>query len=262
MADAIEPVQPDALVPFAIGEEGARSAFSDWIAHRWFAPRSLKAEGARIDAVEGLFLPFWSFSAQTHSTYVGRRGEIRHRQVMRTRTDAEGKSETHWETETETEWHHVAGQVSRHFEGLIRPACAPLAEKVPQWTLTGLRPYAQGSADGKRVIVYDVDPVSGFAEAKDLMRAQIDSDVRQDIGGNSQRVSDVTTTYSGESCSLLLQPAWLISYTHRGRTWSALVNGASGEMAGERPYSGAKISLLVAVLAAAAAAAVLLALLR
>lgn len=258
-SDLTEPVRPDALMPFTIDEDAARSAFAQWLAHRWFAPRTLKAAGAPI-GIEGLFLPFWSFSARTSSTYTGRRGEIKHRQVMRTRTDAEGKTETHWETETETEWHHVSGQVSRDFDGLLLSACSPLAEKIPRWPLTGLRPYAQGGSGGKRVIAYDIDPESGFDQIRELMRTRIERDVRDDIGGNSQRLGDVATTYADESCSLLLLPAWLISYTHRGRTWSALVNGASGETAGDRPYSGPKISLLIGVAAAVAAAVTVLAL--
>ena len=261
-SDLAEPVRPDGVLPFAVDEEAARSAFANWIAHRRFAPQSLRSGSMQVSSVDGLFLPFWSFSAATRSAYRGRRGETDTQQVMRTRADAEGKSETYWETETVTRWHHVSGQVSRDFVDLRLSACSPLTEKAPRWPLTGLRPYAQGSARGKRIIAYDVDPGSGLDTAKKLMRAQIESDVRRDIGGSSQQVNGVDTTYTRESCSLVLLPAWLISYTHQGKPRSALVNGSSGEVAGERPYSAAKISLLIGVAAAIAIAITLLAVLH
>jgi hypothetical protein len=256
-SDLSEPVRPDGLLPFAIDEDAARAAFTRWIAHRWFAPGTLKGS-ARISSVDGVFLPFWSFSTATFSSYVGRRGETSQRQVMRTTTDADGRPQTHWETETETHWHRVSGEVSHYFDGLMTSACSPLAEKIPRWPLAGLRPYRQGSAAGKRIIAYDVVPEDAFELAKELMREQIERDVRADIGGTAQSVNDVATRFTDESCTLLLLPAWLVSYSHRGRTWSALVNGTSGEVAGERPYSGAKVSLLIGTLAVAIAVAVLL----
>jgi hypothetical protein len=259
--DLTEPARPDALLPFAIDEDAARSAFAQWIARRWFAPRTLKG-GSQVGSVDGVFLPFWSFSAGTDSTYAGRRGETKQRQVLRTRTDSDGKPETHFETETETEWHNVSGRVSRAFDGLMLSACSPLAEKIPRWPLAELQPYAQGGATGKRIIAYDVDPEYGFEQVRGLMRKQIERDVRDAIGGSAQRVNEVTTTYTDESYTLLLLPAWLVSYTHRGRTRSVLVNGANGETAGDRPYSVAKISLLVGTLVAVAVAVSLLMMLR
>jgi hypothetical protein len=80
--------------------------------------------------------------------------------------------------------------------------------------------------------------------------------------GNHQRVHDATTTYNDAAYTLLLLPAWLVSYVHDGKPWSVLVNGTSGEVVGERPYSGAKISLLVGVSALVVAAIVAFLLLR
>ncbi len=175
---------------------------------------------------------------------------------MRTRTDAEGRTETYWETEWYTHWDRVTGAVSRVFEGLVVPGCSPLPDKLPQWPLVGLCPFSGGPREGVAavpVIACDVDPEFGFTRATARMSAQIEDDVRLDIGGSVQQVRDVSTTYDEQSCALLLLPAWLVSYQHGARGWSAFVNGATGEAVGQRPYSGTKISLLVGALALAAA---------
>lgn len=257
-SDLTEPARPDALVPFTIDEDAARAAFREWIEHRWFAPKSFKG-AARIRALDGVYLPFWSFSASTHSAYAGRRGIRKSRQVSRTRTNGNGQPEQYWETEHYTQWHDAFGEVGRTFQDVTVPACSPLPQKIPSWPLDDLRPYTRGATSGRRIIAYDVTPEDGFTQATARMAEQIEDDVRRDIGGNQQRVNEVSTQYADESCSLLLLPAWLISYAHGTRTWSVLVNGADGQVSGDRPYSSVKIALLIGVLSAAMLAILLLA---
>ena len=42
-----------------------------------------------------------------------------------------------------------------------------------------------------------------------------------------------------------LLPVWLACYVYAGRTYNIQVNGRTGEVAGERPYSAAKIAAAV-----------------
>lgn len=256
-SDLTEPARPDALVPFAVPEDAARAAFRAWIDHRRLAPRSFKA-GSAVRALDAVYLPFWAFSASTSTTYFGRRGVHKTRSVFRTRTNSEGQSEGYWDTEHYTDWDEVAGQISRSFDGIRVPACSPLPEKVPDWPLDALVPYAQGATAGRRIIAYDLEPGQGFTRARYRMADEIERDVRADIGGDEQRIKQVDTDYADESCTLLLLPAWLVTYAHGSRTWSALVNGATGEVAGNRPYSSAKISVLIGVSALAVLAVILL----
>jgi hypothetical protein len=260
-SDLTEPAKPDGVLPFAVEQDAACAAFVRWAAHRWFAPRTLKG-GARIGAVDGVFLPFWTFSADSSSTYAGERGSTSSRQVPRTRTNADGTIENYFETESYTDWHRVAGRVARHFEGLVSPACSPLAERIPHWSLERLVPYARGATADRRIIAYDIDPADGFRQAAESTRRQIERDVRDDIGGEQQQVREVATRFADERCGLLLLPAWLVSYSHGGRDFSALVNGVSGEVAGDRPYSGVKIGVLVGASVLVAALVALLVWLR
>jgi hypothetical protein len=256
-SDLGERARPDALLPFAIDENTARAAFATWVSSRRFAPRTLR-EIRQPRMVEGVFLPFWSYSARTASQYIGQRGETKHRQVMRTRSTGDGKTETYWDTETYTKWYDVAGEISRRFEGLLVPGCSPLAEKIPTWPLGGTVPFTGDGGEGRRVIAYDVEPEAGFERARQTMADQIEQDARDDIGGDHQRVRDVRTRYADPAYTLFVLPAWLVSYTHEKRTWSALVNGATGEIVGDRPYSPAKILSLIAVLTVALVVVVLL----
>lgn len=244
-SDLVERARPDGLLPFAIDEEAARAAVATWISSRRLAPRTLLTGDRRPHALDAVFLPLWSFSANTITDYAGRRGE---RRV----SSAGGHRRSY------TAWHKAAGRVERYFDAVVLPGCSPLAEKLPPWSLDRLVPYAQGASKGRRIIAYDVEPEHGFEQARIIMNRQIQRDVREAIGGSSQQVKDVTTWYADPAYSLLLLPVWLATYVHDGRSRSVLVNGTSGRVVGARPYSAGKIfalvgSLTVLVIAAGAA---------
>lgn len=240
-SDLTERARPDGLVPFAIDEAAARAAFAEWATSRRFAPRALADRDRRVRELDAVFLPLWSFDVNTVTDYFGERGERRIRY-------ASGRARA------ATEWHKVRGRVSRRFDAVMVPGCSALVAKLPYWPFDGLVPYRQGASRGRRVIAYDVEPEYGFEQAKAIMGRRIEGDVRAGIGGYSQRARGVNTTYLDPGYSLYLLPAWLLTYVHNGRTWSALINGSTGKVVGDRPYSVAKILTCIATLAAGAAA--------
>jgi hypothetical protein len=69
--------------------------------------------------------------------------------------------------------------------------------------------------------------------------------IREDIGGDHQRIHSVKTRYENIMFKHLLLPVWLSAYRFRERVYRFLVNARTGEVQGERPYSWVKIALLV-----------------
>jgi hypothetical protein len=69
--------------------------------------------------------------------------------------------------------------------------------------------------------------------------------VRADIGGDEQRVSQVATNYSAITFKHLLLPVYVGAYRFRDKVYQVVLNGRTGEVQGERPYSFWKIFLLV-----------------
>jgi hypothetical protein len=81
------------------------------------------------------------------------------------------------------------------------------------------------------------------------MEDQIRSDVRSDIGGDEQRIHNISTQWQDLRFKHILLPVWLAAYRYRGKVYQILINGQTGEVEGARPYSWIKIAL--ATLAAA-----------
>jgi hypothetical protein len=144
--------------------------------------------------------------------------------------------------------------VSRHFDDVLVPAASRiepdhLADLTP-WPLPDAKPYQPEYLAGHQSLCYEVEPEAALEHAKHQMAPLIEEDCKQDIGGDHQRVSNVDTQYSDVTYKLMLLPVWIVCYLHAGKTWQVYVNGSSGSVTGQRPYSIPKIAAAVTVVLA------------
>ena len=77
------------------------------------------------------------------------------------------------------------------------------------------------------------------------MARLIERDVKFDIGGDRQRIQDIDTSVKDVTFKHILLPVWLATYKYRGRSFRFVVNGRTGRVQGERPYSAWKIFFAV-----------------
>jgi predicted RNA-binding Zn-ribbon protein involved in translation (DUF1610 family) len=251
---AARQIKPRAVIPFYLEEEAAREAMNRWLGSLWFAPNGLQEYARKGRKMAGVYTPCWTFDAQTDTAYRGQRGiNYQERQtVMR-----DGKRQS--VTVTKTRWTRVSGRVSRFFDDVLVVASTALPEtfrkQVVHWDLTRLEPYQPQYLAGFRAEAYTVELEDAFVTAREIMDRQILRDIRFDIGGDAQRVDAAETRVSDVTFKHVLLPLWLAAYKFRGQSYRFVVNGQTGEVAGERPWSRWKIAL--AVIAGAILAALL-----
>jgi hypothetical protein len=70
-------------------------------------------------------------------------------------------------------------------------------------------------------------------------------DVRFDIGGDRQRIHSINTDIQDVTFKHILLPVWVAAYKYKGKSYRFVVNGRTGRVQGERPYSAFKITLAV-----------------
>ena len=239
-------IKPAALVAFALTEDTARKAMTDWLGRLWFAPNGLQDYARKGRALNGIYVPYWTYDADTKSNYRGEKGV--HYYETRTVT-RNGKTET--ERVQKTRWYPASGRVARFFDDVLVLGSTSLPKRytdgLAPWDLSGLLAYAPQYLAGFRAEGYQVPLDQGFTEARSIMDNQILADVRQDIGGDVQRVQDVDTDVSAITFKHILLPVWLAAYKYRDRTFRFVVNGQTGKVQGERPWSAWKITFAVIV---------------
>ncbi len=241
-------IKPQALLPFAIDERQGREAMVKWLGSLWFAPGGLVEYARKGRALAGLYVPYWTFDAATRSRYTGQRGE--HYYETRTVTvQVNGKSEQRQEQVQKTRWYRASGTVSRRFDDVLVLASQSLprsyTDALAPWDLGNLQPYSADYLAGFTAEGYTVSLTDGRDIAGDVMAAQITQDVRADIGGDEQRIDNIDTEFSRETFKHILLPIWMAAYKYNDKTYRFVVNGQTGKVQGERPYSAWKIAFAV-----------------
>ena len=241
-------IKPQALIAFVVSEKAARENLIKWLGSLWFAPSALLEFTRAGRAMTGIYAPFWSFDADTRSRYTGQRGEHYYESRTVTRM-VNGKRQSHQQQVRKTRWYPAAGQVARQFDDLLVMASTSLPERLGNdltpWDLGNLTAYSPDYLAGFQAEGYTVDLKTGLGKGREKMAAIIHQDVRQDIGGDEQRVDDVNTSYSDETFKHILLPVWTAAYKYNGKSFRFLVNGQTGEVQGERPWSIWKIGFAV-----------------
>lgn len=240
-------LKPKSLIPFAVDKKKASESFRSWIESRWFAPSDLKKR-ASSGKMDGIYAPYWTYDALTHTDYTGQRGTHYYETETYTTTE-NNETVTKTRQVRRTRWHYTSGHVSDTFDDVLVVASNSLPEKytvkLEPWNLKELVPFNEQYLSGFRAETYQVDVTAGLEVAKNRMDPVIRDSVRHDIGGDEQRITTMDTAYSDITFKHVLLPIWISAYRYNKKVYRFLVNGQTGEVQGERPYSALKIALAV-----------------
>lgn len=255
-------IKPAGVLPFAISEKDARAAMTKWLGRLWFAPNGLQEYARKGRAMNGVYIPFWTYDADTRSRYSGERGTIYYVTERVQVRGEDGKTRTETRQVQKIRWTPVKGRVARFFDDVLIAASGIVkgaeADAIAPFDLSGLKPFSPAYLAGFRSEAYSVGLEDGFERARVKMAAQIERDVRFDIGGDRQRIGHIDTDIRDVTFKHVLLPVWIAAYRFRGKTYRFLVNGETGKVTGERPWSWVKITLaVVAALILAGAVAVI-----
>jgi hypothetical protein len=118
-------------------------------------------------------------------------------------------------------------------------------DALEPWDLSAMEPYSPEYLAGFRAEGYSIELQHGFTEARAYMDRVIERDVKFDIGGDRQRIHQLDTKLGDVTFKHVLLPVWLAAYKYRGKTYRFVVNGRTGRVQGERPYSAMKITIAI-----------------
>lgn len=241
-------IKPKGVLPFAVAEKSARESMSQWLGKLWFAPNDLQEYARKGRRLQGIYVPYWTYDAQTESDYRGQRGDAYY--VNKTVTVmVDGKSQTRTRRERKIRWRSAAGHISKFFDDILILASHSLpkryTDKLVPWDLSEMKAYSPSYLAGYHAEAYSVSLDDGFTEAQVIMEREIRQLVRRDIGGDEQRISSLKTNISAVTYKHVLLPVWLAAYKYNGKSYRFVVNGQTGKVQGERPWSKIKIAIAV-----------------
>jgi DNA-directed RNA polymerase subunit RPC12/RpoP len=269
-------IKPKSLVPFKVTKLQAQDKWRAWIKGMWMAPSALKQFAQSDGGIKGMYIPYWTFDANTYSSYSGARGDNYSENYETTNSNGERVTQTR----TQTRWTNVSGTVSFFHDDVLVPASSTysaggkttvtaqsaqarqalaqipggfgsalmgaFSNELRTWNTKELVPYQEEYITGFQAEAYQVGLKEGFAQGRQIIDAKVRSLVERDIGGDHQRISSLNTDYTHLTFKHILLPVWMSAYIFKGKTYRFMVNGQTGEVQGESPKSGWKIFFLVA----------------
>lgn len=246
--DLYRPIKPQALLPFKITKKESGEIFRKWLKTRWFAPNKLKRYSGADSDLLGIYVPFWTYDSDTHSRYTGRRGE-EYQVSENYMATINGKSQMRRRNVTKVRWYDVSGSLDQHFDDVLVMGSQSLPDLLNQWDLENLVDYDASYLSGFESEVYQVSLESGFEKSKKIMERAIRRSIKRQIGGDRQRITSLSSNYSHITFKHILLPIYASAFLFNGKHYQYVINGRSGELQGERPYSVVKIaSAVMAVL--------------
>ncbi len=246
--EAARPITPKSLLPFKINEQQAKQQFRRWLKGLWFAPNKVKKYTDDDAKLKGVYIPYWTFDSETETTYVGARGDVYYvNQEVQTVRD--GRVINEIRQVSQIRWTPVQGRVERFFDDVLVGASKSLPRQIldqlEPWDMVNLIPYNESYLSGFTSEYYQVNLNQGFDAAKRKMESVIYRDIAFDIGGDQQRVDQFNTSHSRTTYKHCLLPVWSAAFRYQQKAYHFIINGRTGQVQGERPYSYWKIGFAI-----------------
>lgn len=241
-------IKPKAILPFKVTREKAKSLFKKWVKKLWFAPKELKVTVLQKEKLNGIYIPYWVYDVNAISYYDGERGSD-HKETESYTTYEDGKEVSKTNEITVTDWSPASGVIYNPFTGILIPGTGTIPENllksIDNWDLKELKNFNEEFISGFKAECYTTGVVKGFSEAVKKTGERIRSLIKNDIGGDHQKINSVRTTYDKIKFKHILFPIWISSFRFGKKSYKFLINGSTGKIYGERPWSLKKIFYLI-----------------
>jgi DNA-directed RNA polymerase subunit RPC12/RpoP len=223
-----ELLPPQGVIPMGLDAEAVSRQVRAWLGRGFFAPDDL-AQLARGSRLAPVYVPFWSFNTTLTSRW---KAQVQENQG--------GQQRTVWRD----------GEETLFFTRWLQPGTRAL----PADLLREIEPF-----DWKQLVVYKPEYLARWpAGTYDVSLAQASLDARaamiKAVTGKlwkkvlpGRAVTDLQITgsdFTGQTYQLVLLPVWVGNYHYRGRVFRVLVNGQTGQVAGDKPLDTIKLALL------------------
>ena len=238
-------IAPGAVCPFAITKDQAGERFTKWLKGKLFAPKKAK-KSARPESFQGVYLPYWTYDAQTTSNFTARAGYDKRVK------DRDGNYRT------ETTWRHVSGIYQEFFDDVTIMASKRQADSgvraCEPFDFSKLVPYSPQVVAGFIAERYSIGLKEGWGSAQKHIQSRLSGDIASYVRRhwNADHADSVhfSTLYSNITYKYLLVPTWISSFKYKDKVYQFAVNGQTGKVGGKAPVSAWRVILFIAIIIA------------
>ena len=242
---------PEFVIGFGVTPEQALKKFRHWIAdNSMFRPGDL-AQSRIEDKLRGVYLPFWRFTMRSQSRWSARIGEYWYRTETYTTTDSKGKRVTRTRRVRETEWWPLSGQHHKYHRDYLVSGSKGLeqsqADRVKPFNLPALKRYDPSYIAGWITEEYSIEKDTALEICRREFLNRERAAIARFLPGDTHQSLQVNTRFGKATSDLCLLPVYLLSYRYKDKLYRFMVNGQTGKVAGDKPWSQKRIWTAVGI---------------
>lgn len=240
-ANDVKTLAPNGVVIFKITAKQAGERFTSWLSGKWFAPRAAKLS-AKADKFKGIYLPYWTFDADTFTEYTAEYGKDR--------TVGSGDKKR-----TVTDWYKTSGTYEEFIDDQLVAGTGDqninMLRKVEPFDTADNKAYKPEYLAGFLAERYSIGLKDAWEKAKDFIRSRLRSSIESKI--TSENHADHVRSYNGSTIfsnityKYLMLPVWISCFKYKDKTYQFIVNGQSGKVGGDYPISPWRVALAILI---------------
>ncbi len=234
-------IAPGGVVPFKITVKQAGENFKKWLSGKWFIPN--KAKTAMAEKFQGIYLPYWTFDSDTHSTYTGEYGKDRK------------VKQKDGETKTVTDWYPTSGQLDEFIDdelvnGSTRHEVS-IMKAIEPFDTEDNKAYKPEYMAGYAAERYNIGLKEAWEMAKNSIKEHltglVESKIKKEHNADHARNIKLNTVHNNVTYKYLMLPVYMSSFTYNGKIYQFMVNGQTGKVGGKSPISAIKVAIAVII---------------
>ena len=219
-------LRPDLVIPFKLDKAAAKEALQKHISGKVLLPKCFKSEN-RIDRIQGMYVPFWLYDADTDGDVTFRATRVRR------------WSDSNYNY-TETKYYDVRRAGTMQFEAVPVDASTKMAnelmESIEPYDLSQAVDFQSAYLAGYIADKYDVESDVTQSRAEERIRTSTADTLRSTVTGYdtvSLTASDIQ--FQDMRVRYALLPVWILSTKYQGKDYTFAMNGQTGKMVGDLP---------------------------
>eukprot|EP01112_Ceratiomyxa_fruticulosa_P022872 TRINITY_DN851_c0_g1_i3.p1 TRINITY_DN851_c0_g1~~TRINITY_DN851_c0_g1_i3.p1 ORF type:complete len:426 (-),score=64.62 TRINITY_DN851_c0_g1_i3:209-1486(-) len=250
----------DAFINYDLDRNKCTEAFQEWVKSLWFLPPDFST--LKIKQLKPIYLPFWLMELQSH---------VKYQASIEKRVFGKDSRPTYFTTTgTDTNTNMIAVCATDYFD-------SSYLEKIEPWKfefVLSIEDESKGKfvfgktyrnlcspcpddsnttkiPHGTQVMPFVYDDQQAFVKGKvyswlcEVNKAACEQKIKHKLSSSEQiRNVFLETNITRAAAQRIFLPSYIIRYAYKDIEYIAIVNGQSGHVHGERPYSIGKVGLL------------------
>lgn len=224
--------EPHLILPFKLSKEAVKKRLYGEFKKRIFAPSSFLSE-AKLDSMEGMYVPFWMYDYKANYDYEGKGTKVRIWTVANMEY-------------TETSIFSVKRNLDISFQKIPVDASIAMEDGIMDlmepYSYEALENFQEKYMSGFFGEMYNEDAKKLESRASSKARNDSEMLLNNTISGYSVVTpirKDLTMNSIQTNYALL--PVWIYTYKYKGETYRFHINGQTGKLIGKAPISTGKV---------------------